>query len=90
MDIKDIITLSDNNKYVIVSKANYENKTYYYLAMIDEETNKVKDLNIYYEDDGDFVEEDNGKIIENLLPLFYEYAENNLPKEFFDLLKGIK
>ena len=28
INIKDILTLSDNNDYVVVSKANYQNKTY--------------------------------------------------------------
>lgn len=87
INIKDVLTLSDNNKYVVVSKANYENRTYYYLANIDEENNTIRDLVIYYEDGNDFVEENSENVVKNLLPLFYENAKKVLPKELFDLIE---
>ena len=31
IDIKDVITLDDNNEYVVVNKVNYNDKNYYYL-----------------------------------------------------------
>ena len=31
INIKDILTLSDNNDYIVISKVDYNNKTYYYL-----------------------------------------------------------
>ena len=34
IDIKDILTLDDNNKYIVVSKVNYEGKIYYYLITL--------------------------------------------------------
>lgn len=42
MDIekKDIITLSDNHEYGVVSIANYNNKKYYYLVDINDTYNQ--------------------------------------------------
>ena len=31
INIKDTLTLDDNNEYVVISKINYESKNYYYL-----------------------------------------------------------
>ena len=38
MDIGDILTLSDNNEYIIASKANYDYKIY--LCLVDIKDNK--------------------------------------------------
>lgn len=67
-EIKDTLTLDDNNKYVITSKINYENKTYYYLVDRDNNDN----LKFCYEDKGDLVELNDKELITKLLPLFYE------------------
>ena len=29
LNIKDVLTLDDNNKYIVMSSATYENKNYY-------------------------------------------------------------
>ena len=39
MEIKDVLTLEDNNKYVVASKINYEGKEYYYLVDINNPSN---------------------------------------------------
>ena len=52
MKIRDIITLDDNNKYLIVSKLYYNNKDYYYLVDI----NNPQNLLFCYEDKQNLVE----------------------------------
>ena len=65
----DILTLSDNNKYAVVSKINFENKFYYYLADI----NDSQKLMFCYEDNGDMVVvKDEEFVKNNLLPLFFK------------------
>ena len=39
INIKDILTLSDDNRYVVISKAQYENKQYLYLIDINNNEN---------------------------------------------------
>ena len=39
IDAKDIITLSDNNKYGVVSKKTIDNNVYYYLVDINDNRN---------------------------------------------------
>ena len=66
---KDVLTLGDNNKYVVVSKISFENRFYYYLADINEE----KNLMFCYEDNGDMVVvKDEEFVKNNLLPLFFK------------------
>ena len=52
IEIRDIITLSDNNKYIVISKINYEEKNYYYLIDI----NDKKNIKFCYEDNNELVE----------------------------------
>ena len=77
IDIKDTVTLDDNNEYVVVSKAIYENKTYYYLLDI----NNNRNFMFCYEDNGDLVESNDKELNTKLLPLFYEAAKDELPNE---------
>ena len=39
MEMRDVITLDDNNKYAIISKIDYEGKKYYYLVDINNPEN---------------------------------------------------
>jgi hypothetical protein len=66
INIKDILTLSDNNDYVVVSKANYENKTYYYLI---DKLDSGKIL-FCYQDNDELVEVRDKDLNTKLLPLF--------------------
>ena len=63
LDIKDILTLSDKNEYVIVSKADYDNKTYLYLVDI----NDNKNIKFGYIDSDDRVIVNKDKLSDVLL-----------------------
>lgn len=63
---KDILTLDDNNEYVVVSKANYDNKIYYYLVDIANDKN-IKFCYIY---EDNLIEVSDNELITKLLPLF--------------------
>ena len=52
INIKDTLTLDDNNEYVVISKTNYENKNYYYLL----DKNNNENLKFCYEDNDELVE----------------------------------
>lgn len=68
IDIKDLITLDDKNKYVVASKANYENRIYYLLVNL----NDMSDVKFCYEKgiDNTLLESDDKEINQKLLPLF--------------------
>lgn len=66
MKIRDIITLDDNNKYLIVSKLYYNNKDYYYLVDI----NNPQNLLFCYEDKQNLVELTDRLLLNKLLPIF--------------------
>ena len=74
INIKDILVLDDDNEYVVVSKVNYENKTYYYL--LDQETNEKPIF--CYEDNGELVEINDKELTTKLLPLFYEATKKEI------------
>lgn len=80
IDIKDVITLDDNNEYVVVNKVNYNDKNYYYLIDMEDSEN----LMFCYEDNGDLVEVKDKELTAKLLPLFLEKSNdiiNELMKE---------
>ncbi len=68
IDIKDLITLDDKNKYVVASKTNYENRTYYLLV----NSNDMSDVKFCYEKgiDNVLLESTDKEINQKLLPLF--------------------
>ena len=47
IDIKDTLILDNNKQYIVISKANYNNQTYYYIV---EEKNKNYDTKFCYHD----------------------------------------
>ena len=51
MDIRDVLTLSDGNEYVIASKVNYDYKIYLYLVDI----NNNKNIKFCYLDNDEVV-----------------------------------
>lgn len=73
IDTKDIITLDDDNKYVVVSKINYENKNYYYLV-----NSNNNNLKFCYEDNEELVEITDKELTTRLLPLFYEVIKDQI------------
>lgn len=72
LDIKDVITLSDNNEYVIVSKTNYDSKTYYYIVDINNNSN----IKFCYEQENKLIELEDKKTIQAIIPkLFNEIKD---------------
>ena len=77
--IKDTITLNDNNDYLVISKVNYENNTYYYLIdVLNNENIKfcVENKNT----NNSIIEVIDQSLIQTLLPLFVDKA-----KDYIDL-----
>lgn len=74
IDIKDIITLSDNNEYIVTSKAKYDNKIYYFLIDINDNSN----MKFLYEENDKLKEVTNYKIIEAIIPLLLEETKKEL------------
>lgn len=67
MEIKDIVTLSDQNKYQIISKIDYENIYYYYLTDI----NDISNVKFLYENGSKLTEVEDENLVEELLPKFF-------------------
>ena len=82
MKVKDLVTLSDENKYVVVQKTEYEGKTYYYLIDI----NKNENIKFGYQDNDEFVEVTDSSLLEKLIPIFGKQAIEII-KEYKDDLK---
>ncbi len=74
MDIKDLVTLSDKNKYQVISKTVYKEKKYYYLIDI----NNISNQKILYENKDHLTELNDQELINTLAP--------KLLKEIKDLL----
>ncbi len=74
INIKDILTLDDNNEYVVISKINYDNKNYYYLL----DKNSNDNPKFCYEDNDELVETDDKDLTTKLLPLFVEAAKKEI------------
>ena len=74
INIKDSLLLDDNNEYVVVSKVNYANTMYYYI--LDKENSE--NFKICFQEEDELVEVDNEKLIEELIPLFFKNAKNEI------------
>ncbi len=66
INVKDIVTLNDHNKYVVVSKTVVENKTYFYLIDIANYENVL----MCYLEDNKLKEISDEQLIKQLLKLF--------------------
>lgn len=80
VEYQDIITLSDENKYVVASKVNLNNSRYVYLVDINNNKN-LKFVEI--EQDGFFSELDSDidkELIKQLIPLFYNNSIKDIGK----------
>ena len=73
IDIKDILTLDDNNDYVVISKTTYESKTYYYLV----DNNNNSNLKFCYQDNDTLVEIKNASLLKEIIPLLSNSNTNN-------------
>lgn len=74
INIKDTLTLDDNNEYVVISKINYESKNYYYLL----DKNNKENFKFCFEDKEELVEVDDKQLATKLLPLFVEVAKKEV------------
>lgn len=80
IDIKDVVTLNDDIRYAVVSKVNYENDVYYYLAEIDNLSN-IKFL-VENKERNSLVEVEYKELIQKLLPLFVKESKEKLNLDF--------
>jgi hypothetical protein len=71
MNIKDIVTLNDQNKYLVVSKVDFEYVYYYYLVDI----NEISNVKFLYENGEKLTELEDPALIAKLLPRFYREIE---------------
>ena len=74
IEIKDIVTLSDQNKYQVISKINYNYQIYYYLVDI----NEISNIKFLYENNNKLTEIDDEELVNKLLPLFYNEIKDLL------------
>lgn len=74
INIKDTLTLDDNNEYVVISKINYENKVYYYLL----DKNDSSNVKFCFEDMDELVELEDKELTTKLLPMFLEVAQKEI------------
>ncbi len=76
IEYQDIITLSDNNKYIVISKINYNNNKYVFLVDINNNQNikfaEIEKDNYLSELDANI----DKKLIEELIPHFYKNSKN--------------
>ncbi len=78
IEIKDIITLSNQKQYVVASKANFESKIYYLLINED----NIKDIILVYQKDENNVTIVNNDIIfKQLIPLFLKETRKSITDE---------
>ena len=77
INIKDILKLSDDNKYVVASKVYYDGKDYLYLVDINNNNN----LKFCYLDNDELVEITDKELNTKLLPLFFDKVINIIPIE---------
>ena len=74
INIKDVLTLNDNNQYVVISQINYDNKNHYYLL----DKNNYQNVKFCFEDNEELVEIDDKELTTRLLPLFIEVAQKEI------------
>ena len=84
INIKDIVILSDDNSYVVVSKTNYEDKFYYYLIDI----NKTENIKFCVENakNKSLIELEDANLIHRLLPLFLESSSSVLTDDDWKII----
>ena len=82
--IKDTVDLSDNNSYVVVSKANYENNVYYYL--IDKDNNENIKFLVENTKNSSLIELEDKSLIQQLLPYFLKSASSAITEEELELM----
>ena len=77
INIRDILELSDNNRYIVVSKVFYDGKDYLYLVDVNDNDN----LKFCYLDKDEIVEISDKDINTRLLPLFLDKVKETISAE---------
>ncbi len=72
MNIKDLVTLSDDNEYQVISKTHYEGLVYYYLV----DMNDISNIKFLYENGDKLTEVEDPNLINRLLPRLLEEIKN--------------
>jgi len=85
IDVKDTLILSDDNRYVVVSKAYFEDSFYYYL--IDERNPENVKFCVEKSDKKLLVEIEDKEQIKRLLPFFLKSTSNAITKEELALMQ---
>ena len=83
IDIKDVITLSDDKRYIVASKTIYDGNTYYFLT----EENNISNIKFSYttpDNEELFIESEDKEINTKLLPVFIREAKKAIPDLFKD------
>ena len=75
LEINKIVTLGNNEEYLIIDKVEKDNKEYYYIAEVNEDGTDIKDnykiVCASYEDDNIFLDEVVGEDkLKSILPMF--------------------
>jgi len=75
LEVNKIVTLGNNEEYLIVDKVIYEDKEYYYVAEVNEDDTDIKDnykiVCATYKDDNIYLDEVLGEDkLKKILPLF--------------------
>lgn len=73
-NIKDTLVLDDDNEYVVVSKANYNDRIYYYII----NNNDNSDFKFCHQENDELVEIEDDKLIKELIPLFFNSVKEVL------------
>ena len=82
LEINKVITLGNDEEYLIIEKISVNNEDYYYIAEVNPTKTDIKDnykiVTIYKENDNSFIEEITGEDkLKEILPLFLDKFANN-------------
>ncbi len=80
IDIKDIVTLNDEKNYVVVSKIDYDDDTYYYLTDIDDNVN-TKFVVQNKERSESLLEVKDAELLQKLFPMFLKKTKESINLE---------
>ena len=85
IEMTNIVTLSDDIQYVVVSKAEYNGKYYYLFADI----NDNKNIKFLCEDGNELVEinPDDEELVNNVLPILSENVKEIIPESVLEEIK---
>ncbi len=77
INIKDVVTLDDNNDYIVASKADLDYKQYFLLV----DMNNNQNIKFCYIEEDEMVQITDNETCNKLLPLFYKASKEALEDE---------